>query len=200
MKKLVLFSALILMIGLQSAMAYINRLQVSSYDNAPIQLYIDGVSYGEYNNNQVVENLAPGYHQMQVVATYYDNNTNHDYQTTVFYGGVTVNEGYSTAMVVNPDNRVQVVDQVALYQPNYRPVVTVAFRPFVVVGGAFCGTYYREPVRYYHPAPRVVYHRVYRPYYAPRPVYHAEVHHYEQHHYDNHGGGHGNSGHYGPRR
>lgn len=178
MKKLIFFSILLLSLGLSSAKAMVNtRLQVASFDNALIQVYVDGVSYGDYSTSQVVENLAPGEHQLEVIGLYTDPNSNENYETTLFFGNVVINDGYELVTVVNANNQLQVANQVPLYpREHYRTVVV--FKPFVVFGGVFRGRYYHAPVVIYHgPVEHRYIHYAPRPVYHPHPVYHHAPRH-----------------------
>jgi hypothetical protein len=230
MKNLILFIAIALVAGVQGATAQVNtRLQVTSYDGALIQVYIDGVSYGDYNNQQVLDNLPDGSHQMQVVALYTDPNSNENYETSIFFGNIIINDGYELVAVVNANNQLQVADQVPLFpREHYRTVIV--FRPFVIFGGTFGGHYYHRPVviynhhvepRYIHYAPRPVYrghpsnHHYNRPenHRAPQPKPQHHDEHHNEHHDDHHDNGHPNNNqpnnnnngrnnntHYGPRK
>ena len=155
MKKILLLTAVFALLAFSKADAYTTtRLQVHSYDNGIINVYIDGVAYGNGTNYQSIENLAPGYHEMQVTEWYTDDNNNSTEQV-IFTGNVTIDQGYDMNTVVNPGNNLQVISEVALYEPRYAPVpvVSVNFRPYVVCGVGFSGRYYHAPTVCYVPRP-----------------------------------------------
>jgi hypothetical protein len=140
MKRTLLLPVLFLFMVLQSAYAYqeTSRLQISSYDNAPILLVVDGVQYGPFSNRQKITNLAPGYHQIKVVASYKRPYQRIATTYVIFHDRVNVLDGFATDAVIQPGNVMQIVQQVALYQP-------------VVKNPGWCGT---SPVtEQFHPVP-----------------------------------------------
>ncbi|MDX2003603.1 MAG: DUF4476 domain-containing protein [Chitinophagales bacterium] len=130
MKRTLLLSIFFLMVAVQSAMAYqeTSRLQIRSFDNAPIVVVMDGIKYGPFSNRHKLTNLAGGIHRMQVIAQYSSPYRMFPMTQTIYDGQVNVDCGFLTDLVINR-GAYQVVDQVALY--GYQPVVT---------GPIVCGT------------------------------------------------------------
>ena len=118
MKKTLLLSIVCFLFALQNATAYTTqtKLQLRAFDNSPIMVNVDGQNYGAYTNSQSIENLSPGFHQIQVfalVANPYSGNS----RQLIYSGGITLPQYRALDAVVNPGNDLQIVCDVALLQP-----------------------------------------------------------------------------------
>lgn len=124
-----------------AATAAHTRLHISSYDNAPIMVYVDGVEYGPFSNRHKLANLHPGIHNLRVVALYSNPYSVYNTQQQIFHGKVNVAPGYETHAVINPYNQLAITNLVAL-APIGKPVLVT---PVVTTGGT-CGTPTPRPV------------------------------------------------------
>lgn len=104
-----------------TAQAALTRLVVSSFDNAPIMVYVNDVQYGPFSNRHKIQNLAPGVHNLRVVALY--NHPYHTYnvQEQVYFGPVNIPNGHEVITQVRRNGTLAVLQMTAMLPPVPRP-------------------------------------------------------------------------------
>ncbi len=112
-----------------TAQAALTRLIVTAHDNAPIMVFVDDVQYGPFSNRHKIQNLAPGVHNMRVVALYSNPYSVRNTQRQVYFGPVNIPDGHEVHTMVNPTYGLSVTEMISLL-----PVVPQPVRP------GFCGT------------------------------------------------------------
>ena len=142
MKPRLLLPLMMLLILLGTVAAAANtRLHLSAFDNAPIVVYVNGVEYGPFSNRHKLANLQPGHHNLRVVALYTNPYSAFNTQQQIYAGPVSINHGFETHVVINPNNQLVVTNMVALGRPIGQPVHFPTPTP---VGT--CGTPVPQPV------------------------------------------------------
>ncbi|CAN5300529.1 hypothetical protein BH09BAC1_BH09BAC1_19920 [soil metagenome] len=151
MKRLLLLSTLIVTLAFSAfKVSASTRLHIASYDNAPIVVYIDGVEYGPFSNRHKLSGLAPGMHNLRVLALYTNPYSAYNTQQLIYNGPVSLPFGYEVVTTVTPYNNLN-IDQMYAMGPE---VVNVG-------GGVVCA--YPGNAAVGHPVNNPVGNPVYNP-------------------------------------
>ncbi len=115
MKRLLLLSTMIVTLALSAFTVNAStRLHIASYDNAPIVVYIDGVEYGPFSNRHKLAGIAPGVHNLRVLALYTNPYSAYNTQQVIYNGPVNLPFGYEVHTTVNPYNHLDVNQMIAM--------------------------------------------------------------------------------------
>lgn len=152
MKRLLLLSALFVTLAMGAfTVSASTRLHIASYDNAPIVVYINGVEYGPFSNRHKLAGIAPGVHNMRVVALYANPYNSWNNQQQVIYNGpINLPFGYEVHATVNPYSALTIGEMIA-----------IGPEPVPVGGGVVCA----------YPVSKPVGRPVYNPVPAPPTIY-----------------------------
>lgn len=141
MKPRLLLPMIMLLALISTAATAATRLHITSHDNAPIMVYVDGVEFGPFSNRHKLANLHPGTHKLRVVALYTNPYSVYNTQQQIFHGKVNIAPNHETHVMINPYNQLVVTEVIAL-SPFGKPVLVA---PVNTTGGT-CGTPTPHPV------------------------------------------------------
>lgn len=129
MKRLFLLSTLIVSFVMSAFTVNAStRLHIASYDNAPIVVYINGVEYGPFSNRHKLSGIAPGVHNLRVVALYTNPYSTFNTQHVIYNGPVNLPFGHEVHATVNPYNYLEI-----------GPMIAMGPEPVNIGGGLHCG-------------------------------------------------------------
>lgn len=112
--KLLLLTTILVSVFCLNAEAARTELKVSSYDNAPIVVFVDGAQYGPYTNVQNISNLYAGVHQMKVIALYTRPYGFQSMRKVIYSGPVNIADGFEVRARVMPNYQLRIDDMVSL--------------------------------------------------------------------------------------
>ncbi len=120
--KLLLTAIFSLSIIINALANHVNTvLNLRMFDGRPISVTVDGVPQGAVCTEQVIRNLAPGFHRLKIFAIQRHPFGWNGSMTPVFRGSIEIFDGYATYAVIQRWNTLVVEDYEALFVPPMSP-------------------------------------------------------------------------------
>lgn len=160
MKRILLFAILITMTLHQVLANHVNSvLSLRTYNNKPIQVYVDGISQGPFSNSFEIRNLSPGAHGMKVFTLVRNPHGWGTRSELVYRGPIDIYDGYEVTAVLDRFHGLVIEEVTALYVPqptlNLLPAHCGTTSPSIAnsvrQGNGHTGHVHPQPLPYMHP-------------------------------------------------